>query len=104
MILFPGKKVRIGQSDYIVPALTIRQVRVHADTLAKFATFKQAAPSDKDIDAVIEVIHAALSRNYPKLELEELQDIIDMNNLPLIVMAIAGQSGIDEQGETAGSA
>lgn len=99
--LFDGKKLRIGRTEYIVPALNIRQLKKHKVTLSKSAQFVGREPTDEEVDEMVEVIHAALSRNYPDISIEQLQDTLDLNNIASVMAAIAGLSGLEPaaQGE-----
>lgn len=93
--LFEGVTLRIGRGDYVVPALTVRQLKQFRPVLAGMARFQVADPSDEDLDQVLKMVHAAMSRNYPDLTFEQLQDMVDLRSLPGIVKAIAGQTGLD---------
>ena len=93
--LFEGVKLRIGRGDYVVPALTVRQLKQFRPVLTGMERFKVSDPSDEDLDQVLGMVHAALSRNYPDLTVEQLQDMVDLRSLPAIVKAIAGQTGLD---------
>ena len=93
--LFEGVKLRIGRGEYVVPALTVRQLKQFRPVLAGMARFQSADPTDEDMDQVMGMVHAALSRNYPDLTVEQLGDMVDLRSLPAIVKAIAGQTGLD---------
>jgi hypothetical protein len=94
--LFDGVKVRIGRQDYIVPALTLRQVRKHRGTLQRLNELAGRDPSEDELDAVVELVHAAVARNYPDITTDALYDGLDFRNLRQVLQAITAQSGVEE--------
>ena len=50
------------------------------------------------MDAIVEIIHAATSRNYPDVTIDELEGMVDQKSAPLILASIMEQSGV-EQGQ-----
>lgn len=98
---FEGVKLRIGRQDYIVPALSMRQLKQYEKTIAQTQKSLGAAMSPADIDKFVEVIHAAVSRNYPDVTLDQMLDAIDLRSLPTLFPAVMGISGLEakQQGE-----
>lgn len=94
---YEGTVVRIGKRDYVVPALSVRQVKKHRATLATAAAMT-ANPTDEQVDAITTVVVDALRRNYPNLDVEAFQDELDMVSLPLAMRAIIGQTGLEARG------
>jgi hypothetical protein len=94
-IQFEGVKIALGRQSYVVPALTIKQLRQLGPQLATMRGIQGREPTDEEIDGMFAVIHAALSRNYPDITVEQLEDVIDMNSLPVVMQAIMGQSGLE---------
>lgn len=102
--LFEGVKVTLGRQTYIVPALTIRQVRQHRATLNAMSALATREPTEDEIGGMIDVAHAALSRNYPDMDKAQLEDVVDLNNLKHLMAAVVGQSGLERTtGEMPGS-
>ena len=46
------------------------------------------------MDCIVDVVHAAVIRNYPALTKEEVEDLIDLGNAAVIIKAVMGQSGL----------
>lgn len=96
--MIDGEKIRFGSQDYIVPALNLKQLR----TLSKKidSVLKGNPSSDEEAqaqyDATIEVIQAALTRNYPEISMDFVETYVDMNNMQQVVLAILGRSGIKQ--------
>lgn len=96
-VKFPGDKVTIGDREFIVPPLNFRQLEDHAEALARFAHMVDSKDPWAELRGAIPVIHAAISRNYPDIKLDELKDIVDLGNYRKIIEAIMGVSGISEE-------
>lgn len=93
-----GVNVVMGGKEWIVPPLTLKQLRRLSKNMATISALGSApaptALSDEVIDSVLEVVHSALSRNYPELTLEDLGDMVDMRNMVRVMNAVMGVSGL----------
>lgn len=98
--MFPGTKITIKGEDFVVPALSLGQLRnganalmqQHDELLADGKVFES-------MDIRGKVILEALRRNYPDFEEAALFDFLDMANTTNLWLKILGQSGF-EPGET----
>lgn len=90
---YDGIAVRLGAREWIVPSLNLRQLKRLSP---KFALLSKVgvAMADEQIDALIEIAHAALSRNYPDLMPEDVAELVDLGNAGALVKAIVGASGL----------
>ena len=99
--MFPGTKITIDGEDFIVPALSLGQLRngvlkqleAHDATLAEGKAFDAAAMRG-------DIILMALRRNYPDFPAEKLLDFLDMANTGPLWLVVLGASGFSP-GETA---
>lgn len=85
---FDGTKVTIGGEEYIVPPLSFKQLKALKEDIV--------AMKDRTADnneRMIRVIHAALSRNYPELTIDQVEEMIDLGNIMEITQAVMGGSG-----------
>lgn len=105
-----GTEVRMNGMLFEIPALNFRQVRKMKDTLKDLRLPSSAAAmgaggeaEDEALTKFFEVIHAAMSRNYGNLKLEDLDELIDLNNLVKVVQAVMNVSGLVRLGETLGA-
>ena len=89
--LIPGAPIKLGNRDYIVPALSFGQIKRLKTELT--LTDNPTVMTDTVFDGIITIIVAALSRNYPKLTRKEVEDFIDFNNVKPLMQAIKGESG-----------
>src|SRR6266699_3746809 len=89
--MIPGITISMGGSDYIVPPLTLGQLKRLTPTIARL--------SDKEdqsvvFDAVCEIVKEALSRNYPSISKEQVEDLLDLANCAEAVGAVLRGSGL----------
>lgn len=91
--LIEGVAIKIGAKEFVVPALSFKQLRQLMPKIKGMAVVG-AEMTDQQMGEVVEVVHAAVSRNYPELNKEYLDENIDMNNVRQIIAAIMGQSGL----------
>lgn len=112
--MIPGKKVNLGGEEYIVPPLSLGQLRngvaekmeLH-DRLVHESTNMNVDDADaikKRREAQFlrgEIIAEALRRNYPDLTNDHLFDILDLGNWPNVWNLILGGSGFLGEGQVA---
>ena len=86
---FEGVKMKLGGVEYIIPALSIRQIRGLQENI-------QTLRFD-DYDGMTKIIHKAVTRNYPDMTIGELSDLVDMNNVLEITEAVTNISGLKKK-------
>jgi len=91
--LIEGTEVTMGGTTLTIPALNMRQIKALRPQIIKMD--KETDP-DKKLAATFAVILQAIRRNYPEATEEDLDELIDMNNLAAITMAVMGQSGFEK--------
>lgn len=91
---FNGHPMRIGDKVMVVPALSVRQVKLHRADLSVMSAIAGREPTDEEVDKLMKVALAALNRNYPDLTLDQLEDAVDLNSLPDVIAAVTGQTGL----------
>ena len=92
--MIEGALVKMGGKEWTVPALTFKQVRT---LLPKLTTIPANAVelNKEQMEIVTEVTHAAVSRNYPELTVDDVEDMLDLRNVQVILLAVMGQSGLE---------
>lgn len=98
--MFAGTSVTINGTIYIVPAISLGQLR--NGVLTKLKDHDLLVAAEKTFDAMIlrgEIILEALQRNYPDFEPEVLWNWLDMSNTGPLWLSILGASGF-APGET----
>lgn len=100
--LFEGEPIKIRGREIIIPALSFGQIESLSKPLNNIFNMKQGkALSPQEMQDMQKVIHAAISRNYPKATITQVSEIIDLRNFQAIIRAILGQSGFEEQNQGA---
>lgn len=95
---FEGESVRIGDGTFVVPSLSIKQARKMWPTILELDKGITPENLPEKYGMMIELIHAALSRNYPDISIEDLEEMIDMGNVRRLVRIISAQSGLNRPG------
>ena len=94
-----GTIVTIGEDKYIVPPLSLKSIKKHQ---GDFETMDKKTPLEM-LEVTSQILHESLSRNYPEITQDQVDDMVDMNNMGQWMQAIAGASGLTAGGATAGS-
>lgn len=94
--MIDGTEIKMGGETYIVPPLNFKRLRKIQPLLSKLSTSTPGAAdlTDAQFDAAVEIVHVALTRNYPDLERDKVEELLDLRNLPVVMAAIMGQSGL----------
>lgn len=102
---FEGRPVRFGGTEWVVPALTLGPIRRLAPVLDRITrtdvSGAGATGSTEQLDALLQVVHAALVRNYPALTVDELADLLELPALTALVQAVMEISGFLKAAEGA---
>ena len=99
-----GIAVRLGDRDYIVPPLTFRQLRLLQPQLAIVGGSIGPVMGEERLGAIIAIAHQALQRNYPELDQDAVEELVDLGNAARLMQAIAGISGLSASEAVPGEA
>lgn len=89
---FDGVKMKIGEDEYVVPPLSFRKLKALANDIK---SLNNNDPNlNEKMDVMVRIIHAALSRNYPDITLDKVEEILDFGNVVPVIQAIMGTSGL----------
>lgn len=94
--MIQGDNINMGGKDWVVPALSFRQLKEHKASINKLGG---GLAGEDQLEDVAVVVHAALSRNYPELTRDAVLDLLDLRNSAVCVASIMGQSGLVAMGE-----
>jgi hypothetical protein len=86
---FEGVEVTIAGKKYIMPPLTLKQVRMNQENLKKLNS-ATVATDEESLGAAIQIIQTAMARNYPDITTDQLEDMIDLGNIHELAQAIMG--------------
>lgn len=92
MALIEGNKLIISGREFVIPPLTLRSLKRLQPQLASLRVMSDM-PTPEQIDAMSEVVLAAINRNYPEVTLEDLLDLIDLGNMSAVFQSVLSVSG-----------
>jgi len=90
--MIDGKEIKLGEEVMTVPALSLKQIRT---LLPRIKTMKLGSLEDEDLDTCIEIIRSALSRNYPNITKDDVENMVDMRNMVPVTQAVMNLSGLE---------
>ena len=88
--MIQGVQIELAGIPYTCPALSLGQVEVYGDRLSAY----RGGMGRESVGLVIDVTHAALSRNYPDMTRAEVAEGIDLGSLGVVMDAVMGVSGL----------
>lgn len=97
--MIPGVKVSMSGADWTIPPLTLGSLRRLLPQVQKMTA--GTPMSEEQIDTLVEVVHAAMTRNYPDLTQERVLDLLDVGNASAVMGAVLNASGLRAAGEAA---
>lgn len=86
-----GITLKLGGADYIVPPLNLGALELHGDRIEEF---QRGAAGLAGYSIVVDITHAALQRNYPRMTREQVAAGIDAAAAPDVFRAVMEVSGI----------
>lgn len=92
--MYPGMTITIKGASYIVPPLSLGQLR--NGTMTKLKEHDVLVAQDKHFEAAVmrgEIIAEAIKRNYPDFDAQLLYDYLDLKNTSEIWLIVLGASG-----------
>lgn len=93
-----GLVVHMDGRDWTIPPLTLAQLRGNQDHLRKVLEITPFS-TPEEMDPAIHMIHLAMTRNYPELTREGLEDMLDLGNVGRVWLAICAMSGLERSKE-----
>jgi hypothetical protein len=90
--LIAGAKVILGGKEWIVPPLTIAQVQERWADIEKISGANDVLWkfTPEKVTAFLDVVLAAMSRNYPDLTRDNLAEMLDLGNALIVLRAVLG--------------
>jgi len=91
----PGTPVNLGGIEFVLAPLGIGPVRDYQDALQKMKELQTPREmEDAHYQNNVTLIHRSLLRNYPEIERDELETLLDTANMVEAINAILGLSGM----------
>jgi hypothetical protein len=101
--MIPGAAVAMGGQDWIVPPLTLGQLR-RLMPKVKQLTEIGASMGEAQINVLIDIVTAALQRNYPETTPDKVENLLDLGNAGAVLNAVLTGSGLKPGGAAMGEA
>ena len=101
--MIPGGAVAMGGQDWIVPPLTLGQLRRLMPKVTKLTEIG-ASMGEAQINVLIDIVAAALQRNYPEMTPDKVENLLDLGNASAVLNAVLTGSGLKPGGAAMGEA
>jgi hypothetical protein len=99
-MMIPGVVVAMGGEDWIVPPLTLGQLRRLMPKVRQLTEIG-ASMGEAQIAVLIDIVAAALQRNYPETTPEKVENLLDLGNASVVLNAVLTGSGLKPGGAAA---
>ena len=94
--MLPGVTIAMGGQDWLVPPLTLGQLRRLMPKVRRFTEIG-ASMGETQISVLVEIVTAALQRNYPEATAEMVENLLDLGNASAVLNAVLTGSGLKLQ-------
>ena len=101
--MIPGAVVTMGGQDWIVPPLTLGQLRRLMPKVRQLTEIG-ASMGEAQINVLIDIVTAALQRNYPETTPDKVENLLDLGNASAVLNAVLTGSGLKPNGAALGEA
>ena len=89
-----GTRITLGEKAYLLPPLNAAALELYAEFIQK--TLSQGLAEEDAIRSatiIAELVHLALKRNYPDLDVVEVKNHIDLGNMGEMMGCLFKTSG-----------
>jgi hypothetical protein len=101
--MLPGVTITMGGQDWLVPPLTLGQLRRLMPKVRQL-TETDASMSETQIIVLVEIVAAALQRNYPETTADMVENLLDLGNASAVLNAVLTGGKCRPPGPTRGQA
>jgi hypothetical protein len=101
--MFPGVTIAMGGQDWIVPPLTLGQLRRLMPKVRQLTEIG-ASMGETQIGVLVEIVAAALQRNYPEATADMVENLLDLGNASAVLNAVLTGSGLKLRDDRLGEA
>jgi hypothetical protein len=101
--VIPGVMVGMGGQQWTVPPLTLGQLRRLMPKVRQLTEIG-AQMGETQIGVLVEIVAAALQRNYPEMTTETVENLLDLGNAGAVLNAVLTGSGLRPRERSPGEA
>ena len=91
--MIPGVTIAMGGRDWLVPPLTLGQLRRLMPKVRQLTEI-DASMGEVQIGVLVEIVAAALQRNYPDATADVVENVLDLGNASTVLNAVLTGSGL----------
>jgi hypothetical protein len=91
--MIPGVMVAMGGRQWTVPPLTLGQLRRLMPKVRQLTEIG-VQMGETQIGVLIEIVAAALQRNYPEMTADTVENLLDLGNAGTVLNAVLTGSGL----------
>lgn len=99
--MIKGIPFPFGEKTLIVPPLSLGALEAMEEQIAKL-TANEKDPAQ--VTAALDIVTAALKRNYPEMTRAEVGDLVDVANMRDVIEAVMDASGVKRKAMEAAAA
>jgi hypothetical protein len=99
--MIPGVSVAMGGEEWVVPPLTLGQLRRLMPQVRQLTEIG-ASMGEAQIAVLVDIVTAALQRNYPEMTPEKVENLLDLGNASAVLNAVLTGSGLKSGGVSTG--
>jgi hypothetical protein len=92
-MMIPGVTITMGGRDWVVPPLTLGQLRRLMPKVRRLTEI-DASMGEVQIGVLVEIVTAALQRNYPDTTADVAENLLDLGNAGAVLNAVLTGSGL----------
>jgi hypothetical protein len=93
----------MGGQDWMVPPLTLGQLRRLMPKVRQLTEIG-ASMGEAQIAVLVDIVTAALQRNYPEMTPDKVENLLDLGNASAVLNAVLTGSGLKPGGAAMGEA
>ncbi len=101
--MIPGVMIAMAGREWTVPPLTLGQLRRLMPKVRQLTEIG-AQMGETQIGVLVEIVAAALQRNYPDMTAETVETLLDLGNAGAVLNAVLTGSGLRPQEQPPGEA
>src|SRR5215469_100780 len=102
-MMIPGATVVMGGQQWTVPPLTLGQLRRLMPKVRQLTEIG-VSMGETQIGVLVEIVAAALQRNYPEATPDMVENLLDLGNADTVLNAVLTGSGLKLRGYRLGEA
>lgn len=101
--MIPGVAISMGGREWTIPPLTLGQLRQLMPKVRELSNTNTQI-GEAQIGVLVEIVFAALQRNYPDMTLDRVEDLLDLGNAAPVLNAVLTGSGLRPRAPQPGEA